>query len=345
MDKVPFPIEAATARRGDAAQGPAGPPLLRRRVAALRGHPRAGSSRRSGRRPFGNANQCWNSIDLYLSLAAIMERLRRRPDARGGDGTLVMPAVRARVSGGDRARPRRGDGGGREQSRGFADVAVATSGRSRRGPPRRRPARGVDVRGPRVGSGARATAERTRARGRAPHGCSAARTQGAHDGARSRRTRPRSPLAARREYLNLEKWLQERAAAAGAPFSSACLRFLRARARAGPGPAERAEARGGDDDGVLQGLQAGAGGLPPDLRRELQVVSTVAASANPTLAAMVATGADGGVSLARTRARGRRGRAWEPGRGGVRRGRRQLPRRRRGGGDRTSSVSTAGSAR
>ena len=37
-------------------------------------------------------------------------------------------------------------------------------------------------------------------------------------------------LAARREYLNLEKWLQERAAASGAPFAAACLRFLRARA-------------------------------------------------------------------------------------------------------------------
>ena len=45
-------------------------------------------------------------------------------------------------------------------------------------------------------------------------------------------------LAARREYLNLEKWLQERAAASGAPFAAACLRFLRARAT-------------GDDAGTL----------------------------------------------------------------------------------------------
>jgi CCR4-NOT transcription complex subunit 1 len=86
-------------------------------------------------------------------------------------------------------------------------------------------------------------------------------------------------LAARREYLNLEMWLQERAAASGAPFAAACLRFLRARAT-------------GDEAGVTPGapklavetmaiffkvLHAGAGGLPPDLRQELQGVAAAAA--------------------------------------------------------------------
>ena len=99
-------------------------------------------------------------------------------------------------------------------------------------------------------------------------------------------------LAARREYLNLEKWLQERAAASGAPFAAACLRFLRARAT-------------GDDAGTLtpgapklavetmaiffKTLQAGAGGLPPDLRQELQGVAAAAARAHPALASAVAS--------------------------------------------------------
>jgi CCR4-NOT transcription complex subunit 1 len=108
-------------------------------------------------------------------------------------------------------------------------------------------------------------------------------------------------LAARREYLNLEKWLQERAAASGAPFAAACLRFLRARAT-------------GDDAGTLtpgapklavetmaiffKTLQAGAGGLPPDLRQELQGVAAAAARAHPTLASVVAGagGAPGAVT-------------------------------------------------
>jgi CCR4-NOT transcription complex subunit 1 len=103
-------------------------------------------------------------------------------------------------------------------------------------------------------------------------------------------------LAARREYLNLEKWLQERAAASGAPFAAACLRFLRARAT-------------GDEAGAAPGapnlavetmaiffkvLQAGAGGLPPDLRGELRDVAAAAAAANPTLAAAVASAGGGG---------------------------------------------------
>ena len=98
-------------------------------------------------------------------------------------------------------------------------------------------------------------------------------------------------LAARREYLNLEKWLQERAAASGAPFAAACLRFLRARAT-------------GDEASVTPGapklvvetmaiffkvLQAGAGGLPPDLRQELQGVAAAAARVHPTLAAVAAS--------------------------------------------------------
>jgi len=103
-------------------------------------------------------------------------------------------------------------------------------------------------------------------------------------------------LAARREYLNLEKWLQERAAASGAPFAAACVRFLRARAC-------------GDESGANVGapklavetmaiffkvLQAGAGGLPPDLREELHGVAQAAANANPTLAAAVASAGGGG---------------------------------------------------
>jgi CCR4-NOT transcription complex subunit 1 len=105
-------------------------------------------------------------------------------------------------------------------------------------------------------------------------------------------------LAARREYLNLEKWLQERAAASGAPFAAACLRFLRSRAT---GPEDGGGAAPGAPKLAVETmaiffkvLQAGAGGLPPDLREELRGVATAAANANPTLAAAVASAGGGG---------------------------------------------------
>ena len=143
-------------------------------------------------------------------------------------------------------------------------------------------------------------------------------------------------LAARREYLNLEKWRQARAAGSGAPFAAACLRFLRARAT-------------GDDAGAPPGapklavetmaiffktLHAGAGGLPPDLRQELQGVAA-AARAHPTLAAAAAAPA------------ARRGGAGRRRRGQRRRGRvrgRFFPRGRRGGGQRQLPAALLGDA-
>ena len=101
-------------------------------------------------------------------------------------------------------------------------------------------------------------------------------------------------LAARREYLNLEKWLQERAAAAGTPFASACVRFLRARA-VGDDAAPGAPKLAVETIAIFfKVLQANAGGLPADLRQELQVVATAASNANPTLAAAMASGGAAG---------------------------------------------------
>ena len=70
-------------------------------------------------------------------------------------------------------------------------------------------------------------------------------------------------LAARREYLNLEKWLQERAAAAGAQFIGTCVRFLRMRAT-GAEDSTGAPKLAVETMAVFyKVLQAGAGGLPP----------------------------------------------------------------------------------
>ena len=94
-------------------------------------------------------------------------------------------------------------------------------------------------------------------------------------------------LAARREYLNLEKWLQERAAAAG--------RAVHRNVRPVP-PHERATGRPGTPRGApklavetmavfFKVLQAGAGGLPPELQTELRVAIVARRRrANPTLA-------------------------------------------------------------
>ena len=316
MDKVPFPIEAVC--DGSAwRRSPRGQlDLLCCAVASPR-FPWPSSRRKlpplEGAAPFGNANQCWNSIDLYLSLAAIVEATPPADAptlAAATSGTLVMPAVRAKgceeVIALGLAAAMAEDA---SKAGGFlADVAVATlrSFLEAGGHPNAaRVLHGVWTSGP----AGRECVVRAMAEAHAREGgaCVARMLDACQDLKALTTVLDRAPhafavelaaLAARREYLNLEKWLQERAAAAGAPFSSACLRFLRARAT-------------GEDQGqpnapklavetmtvFFRVLQAGAGGLPPDLRRELQVVSTAAASANPTLAAMVATGADGGVSL------------------------------------------------
>ena len=95
-------------------------------------------------------------------------------------------------------------------------------------------------------------------------------------------------LAARREYLNLEKWLQERAAAAGAQFIGTCVRFLRMRATGAEDSTGAPKLAVETMAVFFKVLQAGAGGLPPELQTELRVAMSEAAAANPTLAAAIA---------------------------------------------------------
>ena len=102
-------------------------------------------------------------------------------------------------------------------------------------------------------------------------------------------------LAARREYLNLEKWLQERCAASGAQFVGTCVRFLRMRATGAdesPGAPKLAVETAAV---FFKVLQAGAGGLPPELQTELRAAMSEAA-ANPTLARAVAAVGAGGAA-------------------------------------------------
>ena len=90
----------------------------------------------------------------------------------------------------------------------------------------------------------------------------------------------------------------------GAPFSSACLRFLRARTGDDAGaPTPGAPKLAVETMAIFfQTRQAGAGGLPPDLRRELQGVAA-AARAHPTLAAAAPRGAAAAVPPAGAAAR------------------------------------------
>ena len=100
-------------------------------------------------------------------------------------------------------------------------------------------------------------------------------------------------LAARREYLNLEKWAGEAIMARGRPWVVECLRFLRAKAA-------------GQTDGASQGinlstetaalffraLSAASPSFPPDLGEELRAVFSAASALNPRLASL--GGADAG---------------------------------------------------
>ena len=261
------------------AQGPAGPPLLRRRVAALPVAilaPEAPAAR--GRRTFRQREPVLEQ-HRPVPLAGGDhggDSPRRRPDARrGGDERHPGDARGAgeRVRGGDRARPRRGDGGGREQAGGFlADVAVATlrSFLEAGGHPNAaRVLHGVWTSGP----AGRECVVRAMAEAHAREGggacvarmLDACQDCGAHDGARSRAARVRGGT---RRAGGAAGVLESRKVAAGARGGGGRALLLGVPAvpsrqghGRGPGPAERAEARGGDDDGVLQGFTGWRGRL------------------------------------------------------------------------------------
>ena len=252
--------------------------------------------------PVGTPNQCWLSVDLYLTLAAIADGAAGGDLARAARG-VAEPASRACgevvALGAAAAMTERG-------SAFLADLTAATlppflsaTGHGNAAMVLHRvwnssPAGQECV--------ARAMAESHSREG----GANVARMLDVCQDLKALTTvLDRAPhafavelaaLAARREYLNLEKWLQERAAAAGAPFASACVRFLRARA-VGDDAAPGAPKLAVETTAIFfKVLQASAGGLPADLRQELQGVATAAANANPTLAAAMAAGGAGGAA-------------------------------------------------
>jgi CCR4-NOT transcription complex subunit 1 len=94
-------------------------------------------------------------------------------------------------------------------------------------------------------------------------------------------------LAARREYLNLEKWLSEAFAARGRPFVVECLRFLRVKA-AGQSDGSAAGINLAVETAALffRALSAAAPGLSPDLNDEVCAVYAAALAHNPRLAAL-----------------------------------------------------------
>ena len=267
--------------------------------------------------PIGTPNQCWLSVDLYLTLAAIAD------GAAGGDlaravRTVVEPATRACgevvALGAAAAMTERG-------SAFLADLTAATL------PPFLSAAghgnaamvlhrvwnscpRGAGVRGSRDGGFALARGRRQRrANPRRRR-----RSQGAQEAVLDRAPHAfaveLAALAARREYLNLEKWTRERAAA-GTPFAAGRACDFSERAAAGDDAAPGAPKLAVETIAIFfKVLQANAGGLPADLRQELQVVATAASNANPD--------ARGGDGVRRRRRRAGR-RRWR-GRGGRRRG-------------------------
>jgi len=93
-------------------------------------------------------------------------------------------------------------------------------------------------------------------------------------------------LAARREYLNLEKWLQGNFNARGLPFVAACLMFLRQRATQ---PADLLQAQPKITLSVqtiiifFKVMHAHMALLPPELQEEIKHVYSATVSVNPKL--------------------------------------------------------------
>lgn len=111
-------------------------------------------------------------------------------------------------------------------------------------------------------------------------------------------------LAARREYLNLEKWLADQFTAKGSQFMQATVAFLDARLRSEqpalqtaatavqlPGAAAPGGGRISLAEGTLEVflrvLAANAGLLPSDTLQQFKMVQAAAVQAHPSLAAVV----------------------------------------------------------
>ena len=104
-------------------------------------------------------------------------------------------------------------------------------------------------------------------------------------------------LAARREYLNLEKWLSEAITARGRPFVLECLRFLRVKA-AGQSDGNAVGINLAVETAALffRALSVAAPVLSPDLNDEVCSVYAAALAHNPRLAALGGDG-DGGMNF------------------------------------------------
>ena len=94
-------------------------------------------------------------------------------------------------------------------------------------------------------------------------------------------------LAARREYLNLEKWLCDQFSSRGVTFMQASVSFLDAKLREDLGPTARPSISVETLAIFLKVLAANAGEVPTDTLQQLKLVQAVAVQAHPELATVI----------------------------------------------------------
>lgn len=94
-------------------------------------------------------------------------------------------------------------------------------------------------------------------------------------------------LAARREYLNLEKWLCDQFTSRGVTFMQASVSFLDAKLREDLGPNARPSISVETLAVFLKVLAANAGEVPTDTLQQLKLVQAVAVQAHPELATVI----------------------------------------------------------
>lgn len=97
-------------------------------------------------------------------------------------------------------------------------------------------------------------------------------------------------LAARREFLNLEKWLQSKIVVLGLPFAGAVLRYLREKTTTSPDQLAGNQVQLSIEIMVLffKVLKGNMTSMPPDMQEEITRVYNAAASANPKLQGVAA---------------------------------------------------------
>ena len=248
-----------------------------------------------GSSPTGTPNQCWLSVDLYLTLAALAHRAGR---PRRGRGVFEMPArgcpeiiavgAAAAMAEGRRAPLPRG--GLRRRASPVPRVARAPVGS-------RRVTSGVGVGSKRAGVRGEGDGGDARQGGRRSRPAHAGRVPGSKGAVRGF---GRAPTGRRRTPVG--------GGGSTSTWRSGCRRGARRRGRSSSAASDSSMRATGADESpgapklaetaavFFKVLQAGAGGLPPELQTELRAAMSEAAAANPTLAGAVAAVGAGGAA-------------------------------------------------